>query len=100
MGSHAKEVTHFEWPFRGSPMGLPDFGSQSLTYAIENRPKKVAQPGERREGSNTRLDVVFEAGSSDRNDVMSRTHMSIVSSCSELPLHGLPLSTEHPAIVA
>jgi len=32
MGSHAREVTHFECPFRGSPIGLPVLGSQSLTY--------------------------------------------------------------------
>ena len=31
IGSHAKKVTHFECPLRGSPIGLPVFGSQSLT---------------------------------------------------------------------
>jgi len=43
IGSRAREVTHFECPFRGSPIGLPDLGSQSLTYATERgeRPGKV-----------------------------------------------------------
>ena len=32
--------------------------------------------------------------------VMVMTHMSVVSSCCEFPLHGLPFDTEYPAVVA
>jgi hypothetical protein len=31
MGSHEREVIHFEWPLSASPIGLPVFGSQTLT---------------------------------------------------------------------
>jgi hypothetical protein len=51
----------------------------------------------------SRLDIVFEAGSQDRDNqarVMSGTHMSIVSSCGEFPFHSLPFDAEHPALVA
>lgn len=36
MGSHEREVIHFEWPFSASPIGLPVFGSHSLTWMIED----------------------------------------------------------------
>lgn len=36
MGSQASDVTHFEWPFRASPNGLPVFGSHNRTFAEVN----------------------------------------------------------------
>ena len=35
MGSQEREVIHFEWPLSASPIGLPVFGSHSLTCMID-----------------------------------------------------------------
>lgn len=32
IGSHARDVTHFECPFNASPIGFPVFGSHRRTY--------------------------------------------------------------------
>jgi len=105
MGSHAREVTHFECPLRGSPIGLPVLGSQSLTYAIEVRQKtgegtrtiKYGKQGSRSE----HLIRGGIAGSKQPSEarVMSGTHMSIVSPRGEFSLHSLPFDAEHPTFV-
>jgi len=51
----------------------------------------------------SRLDILFEAGSPDRKNqarVVPGTHMSIVPSRGEFPLHSFPFDAEHPAVVA